>query len=289
LNKEVYEIRKKKYGPNHPDTILSAANLGNSYTNLGKFDDAVRTNIAVFNGRAKLVGEYHRDTFGSLSAVVSSYEKLANFREALRWASRGHTSAIRTYGDNHKTTQNFLLTINRYKDILQNPEKVSKMKEAVSLAMKNVAENPDAAIVKAIMTYKDKVQGTWPEVIVCVPKGGMKVSEYLKACDPEADESWCWVENAERKTMQNIPDQAATMWVKSKRICNVIQTYLPKSRTGMWPTVDVSLPEKGLTKAQFVQKIDEKLNPNQYKIEDNTCSVLSVIRPGTAVVWMKVI
>jgi len=289
LNKEVYSIRLKKFGPNHPDTILSAANLANSYTNLGRFDDAVKTNIEVFNGRAKLVGEYHRDTFGSLSAVVSSFERLANFREALLWAKRGHASAKRSLGQNHSKTQDYLQSINRYEEILKDTEKVSSMQAAVRLRMENAAANPDAQIVKAIITYKEKIQGSWPEVMVCVPKGGMKVSAYLKSCDPEASEDWCWVENAERKTMEYIPHQAATMWVKSKRICNVIQTYLPKSRTGMWPTVDVSLPEKGLTKDVFVQKIDQKLNPKEYKIEDNTCKSLAVIMPGTSVVWMKVI
>jgi len=289
LNKEVHGIRLKKYGPNHPDTILSAANLGNSYTNLGKFDDAVRTNIAVFNGRAKLVGEYHRDTFRSLSAVVLSFVRLAKYREALRWAERGHTSAMKTYGQNHKTTLDFLKSICHFQEILKDTRKVSDMQDKVRLAMEKAAANPDAEIVKAIITYKDKVQGQWPEVMVCVPKGGMKVSEYLKTCDPEAVESWHWVENAERKTMEYIPHQAATMWVKSKSICNVIQTYLQKSRTSMWPTVDVSLPVEGLSKDKFVQKVDQKLNPEQYKVEDNTCQSLATIMPGTSVVWMKTV
>jgi len=289
LNKEVHSIRLKKFGPNHPDTILSAANLGNSYTNLGKFDDAVKTNIDVFNWRAKLVGEYHRDTFDALSVVVLSWVRLAKFREALRWAKRGHTSAMKTYGQNHQTTQTFLESINRYQEILKDPQKVSDMQDKVRVEMEKATSNPDAEIVKAIIMYKDKVQDSWPEVMVCVPKGGMKVSEYLKTCDPEADESWCWVENAERKTMEYIPHQAATMWVKSKRICNVIQTYLKKSRDGKWPTVDVSLPEKGLSKEKFVQKVDQKLNPEQYKIEDATCRSLATIMPGTSVVWMKTI
>jgi len=289
LNKEVHDIRFKKYGPNHPDTILSAANLGNSYTNLGKFDEAVRTNIAVFNGRAKLVGEYHRDTFSSLSAVVFSYVRLAKFREAFSWAKRGHSSAMKTYGKNHKTTMDFLENMNQFQEILKDPQKVSDMQDKVRAAMEKAAANPDAEIVKAIVTYKDKVYGKWPEIMVCVPKGGMQISEYLKTCDPEADESWCWVENAERKTMEHIPHQAATMWVKSKRNCNVIQTYLEKSRTGMWPTVDVLLPVEGLSKDKFVEKVDQKLNPEQYKIEDNTCQSLATIMPGTSVVWMKTI
>jgi len=171
--------------------------------------------------------------------------------------------------------------------MLENPEKVRKLQEEVRLEMKRAKDDPYAAVVKNILTYKTKVNGNWPEVIVRVPKEGMDITKYLQKCDPDTNVDFLWVENASREKMNFIPHKAATMWVKSTLCCNVIKTYLPKSRTGMWPTEDIILHRMGLPKAQLIKKIDQTLNPKLYKIEDAGCKSLHVILPGTSVVWMK--
>ena len=54
------DMRKKLLGAEHPDTLLSMANLATTYSDLGNFKEAEELEVQVLDMRKKLLGAQDR-------------------------------------------------------------------------------------------------------------------------------------------------------------------------------------------------------------------------------------
>jgi tetratricopeptide (TPR) repeat protein len=82
LHEQTLALRKTKFGPDHPDVLLSRRHIANSYFALGRYDDALKLReqtLAIL--RVKL-GPDHPDTLRGMADVAESYLRAGRYAEA---------------------------------------------------------------------------------------------------------------------------------------------------------------------------------------------------------------
>ena len=82
LEVQVMGIRKKLLGAEHPDTLISMANLASTYGDQGRWNEAEQLQIQVMEMRKKLLGAEHSDTIKSMTNLASTYWKQGRWDEA---------------------------------------------------------------------------------------------------------------------------------------------------------------------------------------------------------------
>jgi tetratricopeptide (TPR) repeat protein len=78
----VFEDQKRKLGEDHPDTLISMANLASTYHDLGKLTKAEELKVLVFEKRREILGADHPDTLFSMGELASTYYQLGKLNEA---------------------------------------------------------------------------------------------------------------------------------------------------------------------------------------------------------------
>ena len=68
-------------GAEHPDTLLSMANLASIYHNLKNFKEAKELKVQVLEMRKKLLGAEHPDTLLSMGNLARTFSNLVNFKD----------------------------------------------------------------------------------------------------------------------------------------------------------------------------------------------------------------
>jgi hypothetical protein len=76
------DMRKKLLGAEHPDTLISVANLATTYWNQGRWNEAEQLDIQVMDMRKKLLGAEHPDTLRSMANLASTYQIQGRWNEA---------------------------------------------------------------------------------------------------------------------------------------------------------------------------------------------------------------
>jgi tetratricopeptide (TPR) repeat protein len=70
-------------GKRHRSTLRSMNNLANTYSSLGRHNDALDLNQTVLNARKDVLGERHPDTLSSMSNLALTYSSLGRHNDAL--------------------------------------------------------------------------------------------------------------------------------------------------------------------------------------------------------------
>ena len=91
LELQVIEIRKTLLGPEHPDTLLSMANLARTYSNQGRWNEAEQLQLQVMDIRKKLLGPEHPDTLSSMGNLASTYSDQGRWNEQSSYSFKSWT------------------------------------------------------------------------------------------------------------------------------------------------------------------------------------------------------
>jgi tetratricopeptide (TPR) repeat protein len=79
---EVKEARERVSGEDHPDTLLSMANLAATYRKQGRPSDAEELFLAVVEVKKRVYGEKHRSTLTSMNGLASTYADQGRWKDA---------------------------------------------------------------------------------------------------------------------------------------------------------------------------------------------------------------
>src|SRR5438045_4448382 len=66
----------------HPDTLMSMANLASTYMNQGRWKEAEQLEVEVLEARKKVLGTEHQDTLLSMNNLASTYSDQSRWKEA---------------------------------------------------------------------------------------------------------------------------------------------------------------------------------------------------------------
>ena len=100
LLKEVWDVRKRWLGEDHPDTLLAAKELSDTYFSQNKFDKSEPLDHAVLDARLKALGEDHDDTLTSMIDLTNSYCYQRKYGLALPWYRRMVGVCLKRYNNN---------------------------------------------------------------------------------------------------------------------------------------------------------------------------------------------
>ena len=76
------DMTKKLYGAEHPDTLRSMGNLGNTYFNQGRWNEAEHLQIQVMDMAKKLLGSEHLNTLTSMENLACTYRNQGRICES---------------------------------------------------------------------------------------------------------------------------------------------------------------------------------------------------------------
>jgi hypothetical protein len=82
LEKVVVETMKRVFGEEHPNTLMSIANLALIYSNEGRWKEAEGLQVMVVETRKRLLGEEHPDTLKSIEELSGTYHQQGQSKEA---------------------------------------------------------------------------------------------------------------------------------------------------------------------------------------------------------------
>ena len=101
---EARDLYTAQLGPDHPDTIASAAGLADCYRGLRRLSDAVALDEECLERRRRVLGPVHRDTLQSMHNLAIGYHHIGRSPEAL--TLREQTLALRKthLGPDHPDT-----------------------------------------------------------------------------------------------------------------------------------------------------------------------------------------
>ncbi|KAJ7447397.1 hypothetical protein FB451DRAFT_778546 [Mycena latifolia] len=82
LRESVLERQRTLLGEDHPDVLLSMANLATTYWKLGQVRKAEELDTMVLEKYKTLLGEDHPDTLNAMANVAATYRELGEFKKA---------------------------------------------------------------------------------------------------------------------------------------------------------------------------------------------------------------
>jgi serine/threonine protein kinase/tetratricopeptide (TPR) repeat protein len=91
-------------GPDHPDTLASMMGLGNSYSDLGRYAEALKLNEETLALQKAKQGPDHPNTLNSALRLANSYHRLGRHAEALKLYEETLTLQEAKLGPDHPDT-----------------------------------------------------------------------------------------------------------------------------------------------------------------------------------------
>ncbi|KAJ7854040.1 P-loop containing nucleoside triphosphate hydrolase protein [Mycena olivaceomarginata] len=134
----VLEKQKQVLGDNHPDTLLTMANLANTYSDLGEYQKAKELNATVLEKLKQVLGNNHPDTLLTMSNLAWIYSDLGEHQKAKELNTTVLEKQKQVLGDNHPDT---LLTMGNLASIysaLGEHQKAKELKATVLEKQKQV-------------------------------------------------------------------------------------------------------------------------------------------------------
>jgi len=98
------DIEKKLLGEDHPDTLISMANLSLIYAEQGRWQAAEELGVHVMETRKKILGEEHLQTLNSMSNAAFIYAKQGRWREAEELGYKVMETRRKVLGEEHPHT-----------------------------------------------------------------------------------------------------------------------------------------------------------------------------------------
>src|SRR5699024_6522183 len=92
------DLRRSALGPEHPDTLTSAAYLAYFLLRLGRTQEALELNERTLEARRRVLGDEHADTLFSMNIQVYLLQDLGELDEARTLAEQALEARRRTLG-----------------------------------------------------------------------------------------------------------------------------------------------------------------------------------------------
>ena len=151
LGIQVVDIRKKVLNVEHPDTLISIANLAITYTKIGKLKEAEQLEVQVLDMRKKVLGTENPDSLQSMANLASTYANIGKLKEAEELEVQVLDMRKKVLGAEHPDTLNIMedLAITYSSQGRWNEEKQLKV-QVLDMRKKVLgAEHPDTLISMA--------------------------------------------------------------------------------------------------------------------------------------------
>jgi len=100
----VMETRKRVLGEEHPDTLISMANLASTYWNRGRWKEAEELQVGVMETRKRVLGQEHPSTLTSIANLASTYWNQGRWKEAEELQVGVMETTKRVLGEEHPDT-----------------------------------------------------------------------------------------------------------------------------------------------------------------------------------------
>ena len=101
---EVFQMRQKVLGEDHPSTLTSLAKLAWTYSDQGRWQEAEKLEVRVMETRKRVLGEEHPDTLASMGNLASTYRNQGRWKEAEELEVRVMETRKRVLGEEHPST-----------------------------------------------------------------------------------------------------------------------------------------------------------------------------------------
>jgi tetratricopeptide (TPR) repeat protein len=99
-----YDVRRDKFGDDHPDTLTSASGLAFNLSWLGEYQRARALDEDTLARRRRVLGEDHPDTLASASQLALGLFGLGNYQQARELLEETLSRQRRILGDDHPDT-----------------------------------------------------------------------------------------------------------------------------------------------------------------------------------------
>src|SRR5262249_45497320 len=81
--REAWERRRRVLGPDHPDTLEAASNLGGILSKLGRLQEADRHLREAVDGRRRILGPENAETLWTMGALALNLQREGKLDEAI--------------------------------------------------------------------------------------------------------------------------------------------------------------------------------------------------------------
>src|SRR3954464_11961823 len=88
------EVHGRVLGPEHPDTLISMANLASTYRNQGRWKEAEELGMQVMEVHSRVLGPEHPDTLANMHNLAYTLCSQEKIREAIVLGLTGHDSPL---------------------------------------------------------------------------------------------------------------------------------------------------------------------------------------------------
>ncbi|KAG4431135.1 hypothetical protein IFR05_013384 [Cadophora sp. M221] len=162
---EGLEIEKKELGADHPDTLISMANLASTYRNQGRWEKAEKLELQVMETRKTKLGADHPDTLSSIANLASTFRKQGRWEEAEKLQLEVMETSKTKLGADHPHTLSSMANLAATYRSQGRWEEAEKLELQVMKTSKTKlgADHPDtlSSIANLASTYRK--QGRWKE------------------------------------------------------------------------------------------------------------------------------
>ena len=104
MHRRELEGSKKVFGPEHPDTLTSMANLASTYSNQGRWKEAEELGVQVIETRKRVLRAEHLDTLTSMNNLALIYSSQGRWKEAEELEVQVMETRKRVLGEEHPST-----------------------------------------------------------------------------------------------------------------------------------------------------------------------------------------
>ena len=111
-----FEVQKKIFGLEHPDTLTSMANLASTYAKQGRWEEAEKLGVQVMETRLRVLKAEHPDTLRSMANLAFTYHSQERHSEAIELMQRVIELRTKRLGANHPDTLDSIETLKDWSD-----------------------------------------------------------------------------------------------------------------------------------------------------------------------------
>ncbi|KAH7119535.1 kinesin light chain 3 [Dendryphion nanum] len=104
LFKQVVETSARLFGYEHPNTLISMANLASTYSNQGRWKEAEELLVQVMETSSRVLGYEHPDTLISMGNLAATYRNQGRWKEAEELAMQVMEKRKKVLGNEHPLT-----------------------------------------------------------------------------------------------------------------------------------------------------------------------------------------
>ncbi len=160
-----FEMKQKIFGLEHPDTLISMANLAATYWNQGRWDEAEELEVQVMKTRIRVLKAEHPDTLISMGNLAATYRNQGRWDEAEELEVQVMETRVRVLKAEHPDT---LTSMGNLAFTYRNQGRWDEAEKLEVQAMETrirvlKAEHPGTLISMGNLAVTYRNQGRWDE------------------------------------------------------------------------------------------------------------------------------